>query len=75
MNKKREKFVRLATKRVEVTIYKLRLIGNLSDKRYYEYSQEDVKQIISALNKELRLIKSKFQNSNSQKETEFKLET
>ena len=55
-------------------MYKLRLIGNLSDQRYYEYSQKDVKQIFNALNKELRLIKSKFQNSNSQKETEFKLE-
>ena len=46
---KRDKFTRLANNRVNIVLDKLRLIGNLSDKRYYEYSEKDVKQIISSI--------------------------
>ena len=46
---KREKFVRLANNRVNIVLDKLRLIGNLSDKRYYEYTDQDVKAIISSI--------------------------
>ena len=38
----------------------MRLIGNLANKRYYEYADEHVKQIIDALEDELRLLKSRF---------------
>ena len=60
MKSKREKFVELANKRVTSAIDKLRLIGNLSDKRYYEFTDKDTKQIFDALSKELNSIKTKF---------------
>jgi len=63
MNKsenRREKFIRLATLRTSVTLDKLRLIGNLSNKSNYDYSEEDIKKIFSALEEQLRIIKHKF---------------
>ena len=70
----REKFVDLANKRVTSAIDKIRLIGNLSDRRFYEYSEKDSKQIIDALSKELNSVKSKFQNNAKKKDKEFSLD-
>ena len=74
LKSKREKFVDLANKRVTSAIDKIRLIGNLSDRRFYEYSEKDSKQIIDALSKELNSVKSKFQNNAKKKDKEFSLD-
>ena len=74
LKSKREKFVDLANKRVTSAIDKIRLIGNLSDRRFYEYSEKDSKQIIDALSKELNFVKSKFQNNAKKKDKEFSLD-
>ena len=71
---KREKFVKLANSRVTATLDKMRLIGNLADKRYYEYSDKDTKKMFDALSKELNLVKSKFSNTRTKVDTTFKLE-
>ena len=73
-NNKREKFVKLANSRVTSTLDKIRLIGNLADKRYYEYSEKDIKKMFDSLNKELILVKSKFSNIRTKIDTTFKLE-
>ncbi len=74
MKSKREKFVELANKRVTSAIDKLRLIGNLSDKRYYEFTDKDTKQIFDALSKELNSIKTKFNSNSKVREKEFNLD-
>ena len=74
MKSKREKFVELANKRVTSAIDKLRLIGNLSDKRYYEFTEKDTKQIFDALSKELNSIKTKFMSNSKVIEKEFNLD-
>ena len=74
MKSKREKFVELANKRVTSPIDKLRLIGNLSDKRYYEFTEKDTKQIFDALSKELNSIKTKFMSNSKVREKEFNLD-
>ena len=56
----REKFIELTEKRVTKTLDSIRLIGNLSDKRYYEYDEKDVNQIFRALSKELSASKNRF---------------
>ena len=43
MADKREKFVKLAEARVSKALKELQLIGNLSNRSAYEYSEEDVK--------------------------------
>ena len=71
---KRKKFVALANKRVTKALNEIRLIGNLSDKRYYEYSEMEVSQILTALSKELQNTKSRFKNSLNGKVEEFSLQ-
>ncbi|MBM9606736.1 hypothetical protein [Desulfopila inferna] len=57
---KRDKFIELAEKRVNKAIKTMRLIGNLSNKSNYEYSDELVNEIVGALERELRDLKRKF---------------
>ncbi len=72
--KKRDKFIELAESRVKKTITNLRLIGNLSRKNNYEYTDEDVKKITSVLDKELKNVKDLFKRgSEMSSEDSFKL--
>lgn len=72
-NDKRSKFLKLANKRVTSALDKIRLIANLSDKRYYEYSDNDSKKIISALTQELQSLKRKFHDKKKDKGISFEL--
>jgi hypothetical protein len=72
MEDKREKFERLAEKRMSDVIKKLRLIGNLSNRNNYEYSDLQVKQILDSLEQEMKLIKNKFNNEQSKSSGAFK---
>jgi hypothetical protein len=60
MAKKMENFERLAEKRVNEAIKKLRLIGNLANRRNYEYTDKHTKKIIMTLEAELRDLRAKF---------------
>ncbi|MCF1458826.1 MAG: hypothetical protein LPH21_15125 [Shewanella sp.] len=71
--KSRSKFVELAEKRVSRAIKDIRLIGNLSNKSNYSYSEDDVKKIIKALRSEVDALKSRFDTSISTTEAIFKL--
>ena len=68
-NAKKERFMKIAEKRTNNIINTLRLLGNCSNKNNYEYTNEQVKQIFSAIETELRLTKIKFEK----KETKFTL--
>jgi len=70
--KKSEKFKELAEKRVSDTLKKLQLIGNLANKNNYEYTDEQVKQIIETLDSEIKSLKNKFIEESKQRSTEFK---
>jgi len=72
--KGREKFVDLAEKRVTKAIKALRLVGNLSNKSNYSYTQSDVKKIIGALDKEVKYLKQKFDSDVESEDAVFKLE-
>lgn len=65
-----DRFKRLATQRTNAIIDKLRLLGNLSNKSNYEYSEEDIRKIMSAIDTQLKIIKARFTGS---KKSEFKL--
>ena len=60
---KREKFIELTEKRVTKTLDSIRLIGNLSDKRYYDYDEKDIKQVFNALSREIQAAKNRFNDS------------
>jgi len=57
---KKQRFERLAERRVNAAIRVLRLIGNLSDRRNYEYSDAHAHQLIAALEQEVRSLKTRF---------------
>ena len=69
---KSAKFIELAEKRVNKTLNELKLIKNLSNKNYYEYTDDQAKKIIRALQQEMDLIKKNFTTLNTQ-EQGFKL--
>lgn len=76
MSKKtdRDKFVNLAEKRVNKTIKYIRLIGNLSNRTNYKYTEKDATQIYEALQRALTEMKSRFERKGNEKKDEFKLE-
>ncbi len=62
MNEARsDRFKRLATQRTNAALDKLRLLGNLSNKSNYEYTEEDLRKIFFAIETQLKAIKTKFQ--------------
>lgn len=71
---KRERFVRLAEARTNKILDMLKLLGNCSSKSNYEYSEEDVKKIFAAIERETKNAKAKFNGTDAQKEDRFRLE-
>ena len=69
---KRERFVRLAETRTNKIIEMLKLLGNCSSKTNYEYTEEDVKKIFTALDKELKSTKARVTGT-AEKEDRFTL--
>lgn len=57
---KHSRFKRLAEARTEKIMDMLDLLGNLSNKSFYEYSDEEVKAIFSAIEESVKENKSKF---------------
>lgn len=70
----REKFVRLANKRVNNAIKAIELVGNLSNRSNYDYSQEDAEKIFLALSKELKACRERFSYAGGKRERKFSLE-
>lgn len=73
MEEKREKFVRLAEQRVNRALNDIRLIGNLSNRSAYRFTDDDVKKIFRALQKELDQAKSHFSDAENASGGDFKL--
>lgn len=70
---KRAKFVEIATRRVNRVIKEIRLISNLSNRSAYEYSDEDVRKIARALQKELDAMKARFELPGRVADSDFSL--
>lgn len=69
----RAKFVELANMRVARAIKDLRLIGNLSNRRNYDYSDVESKRIVKTLEVELEDLKAKFRGKQNDSVELFKL--
>ena len=72
METKRDRFVRLAEARTNKIIDMIRLLGNCANKANYDYTDADVQKIFSALEKEIKLAKTKFSLGETE-ESKFKL--
>jgi len=70
---KREKFVELAQSRTTNAIRAIRVIGKLGNKSAYQYDENDVRKIASALSKEIEALKARMLSSGSKESVDFKL--
>ena len=57
---RKERFERLATRRVNRILNDLRLLGNLSNRSSYDYTENEIKKIFSAIEYSTKNAKSKF---------------
>lgn len=55
-----ERFKRIAAKRTNEILEKIRILGNCSNKSSYEYTEEEINKIYSEIDKQLKLTKAKF---------------
>ena len=63
---KNERFTRLAEQRVNAILDKLRLLGQLSNRRNYVYSEEQAASIFRAIQKELNSTRAKFRDDSNE---------
>lgn len=73
MRNKREKFVDLAEARVNKALKDIQLIGNLSNRSAYEFSEGDIRKIFGALQKGLDSAKGRFSKESEGSGGEFRL--
>ena len=74
MRDKRAKFVQLANQRVTRAIDQIRLVGNLSNRAAYDFTDDDIKKIGKALQKAVDGMKLRFTDSGSSSEQSFNLD-
>ena len=69
---KRENFVRLAEGRTQIALDAIRKLGNLSNRRAYDFNDADVRKITKALREAVSDLERKFGAPNDTSDT-FKL--
>lgn len=62
-SEKREKFIKLAEGRTQTALNEIRKIGNLSNKRAYDYENNDIKKIMKALKDAVNEVENRFSSS------------
>ena len=69
----RERFISLANKRVESAIQQLRLVGNLANRKNYEFTDAEGKKIVRALQAALDDVKERFKGDEQRSSGTFRL--
>lgn len=57
---KKERFKRIAGKRTNDVLEKIRLLGNCANRNTYEYSKDEVSKIFNEIEKKLKIAKLKY---------------
>lgn len=65
-----QRFKRLATSRTNEVLRKLKILGNCANRQMYEYREEEIEAIFSAIERKVKEIRTKFYFP---KEEKFKL--
>lgn len=60
MESKRERFIRIAENRTNRILDNLKLLGNCANRHNYDFTAADVQKIFTAIEKEMKHVKSKF---------------
>jgi hypothetical protein len=72
-SERRESFVRLAEGRTQSALDAIRKLGNLSNKRAYEFTDSDIRKISKALKDAIADIERRFGSSSDSTDNSFKL--
>lgn len=67
---KRDAFLRLAEARTTAVLERVRVLGNCANPYAYEYTEDDVRRIFSAIDREVKSARAKF---TGQRRADFKL--
>lgn len=68
---KAERFRRVAERRVNSILNGMRLLGQCSNRRLYEYTDEEVSLMFREIDRELRAAKQSFTSQDKKKEFRF----
>lgn len=71
-NIRRERFERVATKRVDRVIKDIQVLANCSNINNYEYTSADIEKMLKAIREELKLLESAFRNDLKESREGFK---
>jgi hypothetical protein len=63
MESKRDRFLRIAKKRTQNVLKSLDLLGNCGNRNNYEYNDDDVSKMLSAIHNAFEVLKSKYADS------------
>lgn len=74
LSRNRLKFIRLAEKRINKAAKQLQLIGNLSNKTNYAYSDEEVEKMFDYVDSCLQSARERFKSTDTGPKTMFTLE-
>jgi len=66
-NRKADRFIRIAEKRTQRVLESLRLLGQCSNKRIYEYSDEQVNKIFREIRYYVRETEQSFKGTKSKR--------
>jgi hypothetical protein len=67
---KKERFKRVAERRTNDILEKIRVLGNCANRGSYDFSDDDVNKIFAEIDRQLKLVKLKFL---ADKKEKFKL--
>jgi len=57
---KKERFKRLATKRTNSILKRLEVLGNCANRGAYDYTEEEINKIFTAIEVKMKQVKGKF---------------
>ncbi|NOT34006.1 MAG: hypothetical protein HOP12_07540 [Candidatus Eisenbacteria bacterium] len=68
---KHERFVRIAERRTQQVLEKLRILGNCSNRGIYEFSDDEIERVFRAILRQVDITRAQFEDR--AKRIEFKL--
>lgn len=71
-NMRRQRFEKIGSKRVQKILDDIDILGNCSNRNNYEYSDADIKKMISAIKRKLKHLEMTFTNQTGRTRQTFK---
>ncbi len=70
-NQKRDRFKRVASRRVDNILNGIRSLSNCSNTNNYEYNEDDINKMLKAMRDEIRIMETNFKKNLSKNKENF----